>query len=217
MSEREFVLTNGTKFIKCDINGQYKEVSNLNIADIYDSQKTATNVMLNSISKALSRTYYVAEIVDGNIIQCSASRPNKVVKSKSKQSYRFDSDFADTKWCKSFVGLEDLFKEAIKRGRELSQEISDIDSQITDIEHYIEFNSLNCRDGFKIYKKLKDVLQRRRYLKNEQKIVNAINKNHSASEHIKNITSVIGEYEKCEYQPRILINLFENGVKAITD
>ena len=91
MEQREFVLTDGNKFIKCDINGNYKQVNNICVADVYESQGIATNIMLNSIPKSLSRKFYVAELVNGNIIQCNSPRPPKSIRPKSKQTYRFDS------------------------------------------------------------------------------------------------------------------------------
>lgn len=211
MNKREFVLTNGNKYVKCDINGNYKQVNNLCMADIYESQKTASNIMKNSLPKAWGHTYYVVEIVEGRQIQCNLPRPPKAERSKSTKVFQFENGCDDIKWCKSFIGLEEVFTEAEKRFKELPQKRSDIDAQIVDLEHYIEFTSLNARDGYKAYKKLKELLNERRILKYESKIVNAINVNRSASEGIKNILSAIRECQNSVYKPRVLADLFENA------
>lgn len=214
-SKREFVITDGKKFIRQDFSGKYSQVNVLSMADTYNSQKAATNIMLNSISKSLSRRYYVGEIVDGKVIQCNSPRCPKTVKACGEQVYHFENDFRNMKWCTNFIGLEGLFEDAMKRGRELSQEISDIDAQIIDLEHYIEFTSLNARDGYKIYRKLKELFCKRRFLKNEQKVVSVINKNHSASQQISSIIKAINGCDNSEYKPRILIDLFEKGIDVL--
>ena len=215
MAKREFVLTNGIGFIKCDISNRYKQVNNLALADTYCSQKSATNVMLNSIPKAWSRSYYVAEIVDGKIVQCNSPRPARASKTQRKVSYQYNNNFSENKWCKGFLGLDEVFHEAMERGKDIAQELSDIDSQIVDLEHYIEFTTLNARDGYKAYRKLKDLLCKRRVLKYEHKVVNSINSNHSALGQIQKILSAINECNNSIYKPRSLVDLFEKGVKSI--
>ena len=209
MNKREFAITNGSKYVKCDINGIYKQVNNFCMADTYESQKIATNIIKNSLPKAWSRTYYVVEIVEGRLIQCTSPRPPKASKSQTSKVFQFENNCDDVKWCKSFIGLNEVFTEAEERFKELPQKLSDIEAQIVDLEHYIEFTSLNARDGYKTYKKLKELLNERRILKHESKIVNAINKNRAASEGINNILSAIKECQNSAYKPRVLVDLFE--------
>ncbi len=211
MDKREFVLTNGSKYIKCDINGNYKQVNNLCIADTYETQKTASNIMINSLPKSLRYTYYVAEIIDGELVPCNSPYPPKITRIKGTKSFQFENSCNDVKWCKSFMGLDRVFEEAEKRYKELPQELSDIEAQVIDLEHYIEFVSLNARDGYKIYRKLKELLNRRRILKYESKIVNVINKNKSVLEGVNNILFVIDECQNSAYKPRVLIDLFESA------
>ena len=209
MNKREFAITNGSKYIKCDINGIYKQVNNFCMADTYESQKIATNIIKNSLPKAWSRTYYVVENVEGNLIQCNSPCPPKAVKSEGTKLFQFKNNCGDISWCKNFIGLDDVFKDAERRFKELPQELSDIEAQIIDLEHYIEFVNLNARDGYKAYKRLKELLNERRILKYESKIVNAINRNRAASEGINNILSAITECQNSVYKPRVLVDLFE--------
>ena len=75
----------------------------------------------------------------------------------------------------------------MKRNYEISQELSEVESMIVDLEHYIEFSVLNARDGYVAYKKLHNLLLRRRKIKNEQKVVNMITKNYGIADDIKQI------------------------------
>lgn len=54
-----------------------------------------------------------------------------------------------------------------KEQGELSQRLSQIDQEITDIQHYIEFNKLNAAEGYKAYKLLQDKLLVRRGIKDD--------------------------------------------------
>lgn len=216
MIKKEYILTNGNKFIRQNLDGRFEQVTNISLADTYNSQKAAKNIMLNSIPKSWSRNYYVAEMLDGEIIQCNSPRPQKAVrKNRPKSSYHFDNGFIDTKWCKGFVDLGEIFSEATKRSNVLAQELSDIDTVISDFEHYIEFSNLNARDGYKAYNMLRKFLRTRRQLKYEHKIVNAINNNQSAQKQINNIVDVIKACQNSEYKPRVLNDLFEVGIEGI--
>lgn len=215
---KEYVITDGSRFIKRCNNGRYTQVNNQALADIYNTKKSASNVMLNSIPKGLSNGYYVAEIIGGDIVPCDIPSRKICVKYKDKDSDNYSKIYHDTqKWIERVSGLENIFEDAEIRGEELNREISKIDSKIVDLEHYIELSpSLNARDGYKVYRKLKDLLCRRRDIKNEIKVVSAINKNKDASTCIKNILSTVKQCEKQKYHPRILDELFIKGIDAMS-
>ena len=209
--KREFVITNGKMYIHYDIDGKYTPTSNLSLAEVYDSQSKAGNIKKNCLSRALAQKYYVAEIVEGELFQCDIPSPPKAKTKKGSKSFAFENHFGEMKWCKGFVGLDKLLDEAVQRYQVLGQEISDVESKIIDVEHYIEFKQLNARNGYMAYKKLKELLCERRRLKNEQKIINEINKNQSVNAPIKKIISVIEEGDKYSYKPRILVDMFETN------
>lgn len=209
-----FVITNGRKFIRQDIDGKFQQVNNQALADTFVSQKEAKNIMLNSIPKVWSRTYYIAEIINGEIVQCNAPRSPKVTKPRSGQKYQFNNEFKNNRWCRGFEDMENIFDDALKRGQELIKEISNTDAQIVDLEHFIEFCPLNASDGYKAYKKLRELLRKRRQLKNEQKVVNTINSNHIALEHIEAVVRAIKSLDGYKYEPRIMPELFESGIKS---
>lgn len=213
--KKEYVLTNGTKFIKQNIDGQWKQVSNLALADTYQTQKSATNVMLNSLPKPLSRLYYVAKIENGKVIRCNVSRPDKPIKQKTESLYVSQQDLNSSEWCKNFIGLDEVFEKALKRGSKVAQELSDIDLDVSDIIHYIEFSTLDVFSGYLAYKMLHDTLKKRRNLKNEHKIIDAINKNQIVANNIIQILQAIEECKSQVYVPRKNSALFEKGISGI--
>lgn len=211
-SSKQFVLTNGTKFIRQNLDGKYEVVSNQSLADIYESSQVARNILLNSISKATSSNYYVAEIKNNKLVQTCATRVPKTVRKCSNNVVVAKQCEGEEKWYDKLLGIGELFEHAMKRNYEISQELSDVDSMIVDLEHYIEFSELNARDGYVAYKKLHNLLLRRRKIKNEQKVVNVITKNYGIADDIKQIEEIIRIGTGSEYHPRILVDLFESGI-----
>lgn len=213
----EFVITDGTKFLKQNIvSGQYKPVANITMADTYTSKGAAINVFKNSLTKALQRQYYVAQIISGEIVRCGASAPPKTEKRRTGLRYRPQVEHPEiTQWYGRLEGVDNIFDHAIKRSREISQELSDVEQALTDIEHFIEFSSLGAGDGYKIYAKQRELLRKRRALKDEQKIVSTINNNFNAKDAMNNILSVIKGLQNQTYEPRILDELFTKGISAI--
>ena len=211
-----FVITDGNRFIHFDITGKCKPVSDISLAETYPTKRAAENIRMNSITKALSRTYYVAEYNDGQLIQHNVPRPPKTQKKKLGITYHYNNVCSDIKWSSSFDGIKDTFDSALTRGKELPQELSDIENQIIDLEHFVENTSLNARDGYKIYRKLKELLNTRRRIKYEIEMVDAINNNRAAISYINNIQSVISNcLSNNEYKPRIFGELFTEGVSAL--
>lgn len=61
---------------------------------------------------------------------------------------------------------------------QLVQELSTCDLKEQDILHYIELEKFNCVDGYKLAKKLKEIRQERRKIKDKLDLIN-IFQNHS--------------------------------------
>ena len=56
-----------------------------------------------------------------------------------------------------------------------AKQLSDLDQELSDIYHYIEFENLDAYRGWKAYRKLKDVLVKRREVKDSIDVANSIN------------------------------------------
>lgn len=211
-----FVITNGEKYIRCDLQGKYKQVNNITIADTFSTKKSAMNIYLNSLCKAWQRDFYVAEYRDGEIVKCSVSRPQKAAKNSIAEKYEVKNPILGTEqWEERLQGMENFFKDAEKRNNELAEESRDIEAKIVDMEHYVEFNKLNAVNGFKTYSKLHTLLEKRRAIKNEQKLVSVICKNFNCSVGIDAIIQTMEGIKKQKYVPRIYPELFKNGIEVL--
>lgn len=108
--------------------------------------------------------------------------------------------------------LESIGEKIRKHRHELVAELSNVDKEITDIEHYIEFYSLSASRGYKTSKMLKDCLQRRREIKDEIELINRISVmsvGHIANGKGRNDLEKI---KHKQYTPRVLSELFAEGI-----
>lgn len=76
---------------------------------------------------------------------------------------------------KEIEQLKDIMKKISDRETFLQKELSKIDSEREDILHYIELSKYNAVQGWKLLKKLKEVSQRRRNIKEELGYLSSIN------------------------------------------
>lgn len=125
---------------------------------------------------------------------------------------RFDD--MDTNWNDY---IEDLisFSSQLKQYRvNLNYMLSEVDKEICDIMHYIEFHNLDAAKGYKVYKMLKDCRLRRRKIKDEHEKVNAaiqILANDDLIEKMKTTLKQMKSLDRRLYTPRILTELFADA------
>lgn len=105
--------------------------------------------------------------------------------------------------------LEMDFDLLVKRKKVLELELLEIEREITDIYHAMEFYNLDAAKGYKIYKMMQERLIRRRQNKDESLKIDYI-----LTGGIKGLTSKqtrkhFESLENRRYQPRALKELFE--------
>lgn len=99
-------------------------------------------------------------------------------------------------------------KEIEKRKDNLLYEIKKVEKEICDIEHAIEFKTLNVVDGYKMYKLLHDARIKRRCYKNElEKIVLVIGTSMKV-DCLEKLQQSISNVDNKKYRPRINEELF---------
>ena len=143
-------------------------------------------------------------------------KPPKTIKKITDKVFEIsDEPLGLTEWELRLDGMQNLFQDAAKRANELSQEMSDIEAKIVDWEHYIEFTKLNAREGYKAYSALNRLFEQRRAIKNEKKLVSAINRNQNCSNGMTEIINVLEGLKHQKYRARALPELFECGIDEV--
>ena len=113
------------------------------------------------------------------------------------------------KWINKITDLNGLATDALHRKEELCEELSFVDRELSDINHYIEFCNLNAAQGWKAYKKIKERRIKRRSIKNEIQILNIILDKKISDTVTNEILESMSKMDKRTYEPRVMNELFD--------
>ena len=219
----EYYITDGTKFVKQNINGQYKTVSGMNLADVWDNAKVAKSVLSNSVPKVWRKTLYVAKYENGDLIKWSLSEDEKEERrdeltstNKEKREYKlglysFKEDKGIQDIIKGFEAVNTVLKDTENLHFELQKELTTLDLMLEDLKHYRLKKKLGTVDSYKFKKLGDEIVLKRVSIKNQLDILYKINQHRSAIQNqIKDICNTIDAVRNKTYTPRILLDLFEN-------
>ena len=113
------------------------------------------------------------------------------------------------RWLKKVSDLNGLATEATNRKKELVEQLSLIDQELSDVNHYIEFCNLNAAQGYKAYKMIKERRIKRRTIKNELNVLNIILGKKISETATDEIEKAVAGMDKRIYEPRIIEELFD--------
>lgn len=183
-----YVITDGTRYIGCDSDTkEYVIVNGLKKA--VKLKYTQINAIYNKLKGDL--------LIDGNWNIISTIE----VKNDLSDSIIDVDAILDS--------LEVDFDMLVNRKKILELELLEIEREITDIYHAMEFYNLDAAKGYKIYKMMQERLIRRRQNKDETLKIDYILtggiKGLTSRQTRKNFQSL----ENRQYQPRALKELFE--------
>lgn len=102
--------------------------------------------------------------------------------------------------------IKDALETTEKYYDDLTKELSTVDGEITDINHYIEFVNLNAAQGYNACKLLKDRLVRRREIKNELTYINSLRQRGFTMKKFNKSNELLTRQRR--YTPRVLNELF---------
>ena len=224
MQKKQYVITDGNKYVKQNVNGKYSLTSNLSIADILPTKDKAESILKNSVPKHMRFKLYVAELKDGNIIGQETTSLKQVVDCRERviepkddtyhlSQYSFDLDEDVQKMIKGFEDVKEVLKKYANNHshQALEDKTMTMIYIVEDIKHYHGKKALNVRDGFRLNKLEDKAILKRISVKNQLEISRKLTKHFSLiSESINDICATIDDLRNQRYKPRVLIDLFEN-------
>lgn len=163
----------------------------------------AQNIINNCIGPAFRDCWEIIELDDAKVSRGAA-------KADPVEMDGFD-------WKEISAYQLKLYNNLSAYGEQLRRELSSVDLEICDIEHYIEFFALDAAKGYKAYRMLKERLKRRRHIKDEMAKVNCFLAGSSGDFSSGKIDRQIkGLDDRC-YTPRVLSELFglDSGEKFL--
>ena len=167
----------------------------------------ANNVLQNAV-KPSNRYQYVLVEADVTPQENRDELLTNISKEDLKKT-RFDE--LDTDWLGCLEDVLSFISQLQQYKCNLSYMYSEVEKEICDIMHYVEFNSLDAANGCKVYKMLRDCRLRRRLIKDENiKVTAAIEAlgDLTLQEKLKESICRIKNLDNRQYSPRVLEELF---------
>lgn len=199
-----FVITNGegTYIRKDETTGKYVPIRSIKHAAQWDSIQKASSVLNNSISKNI-RNGFAVQLID---TEHTVDKDNSGVRTSLCQRDIIDSEIQV--WIDRISAITDLIANSDARNQELNDKLSEIDKEIVDIEHYIEFGKFNAYQGWQCFKMLQTALLQRRKYKNEMAVIEMISKCKIDEKSLQALSETVANIENKCYRPRALPELF---------
>ena len=199
----QYVITDGSRWITKNRNGKYVPTTCEALADTFGN-KEANSVYNNNLSKALKSCFRVMKV----------DKPPELVKQITQEKVNENTETPSNSeniqyWIDKISDLNGLASEALHRKDNLLSQLSKIDQELSDIDHYIEFVNLNAAQGYKAYRMIKDRRIIRRSIKNELDVINIILGKKISETATDEIQKAISGMDKRTYEPRVLNELFD--------
>ena len=199
----QYVITDGSRWITKNRNGKYVPTTCEALADTFGN-KEANSVYNNNLSKALKSCFRVMKV----------DKPPELVKQITQENVNENTETPSNSeniqyWIDKVSDLNGLASEALHRKDDLLSQLSKIDQELSDIDHYIEFVNLNAAQGYKAYRMIKDRRIIRRSIKNELDVLNIILGKKISETATDEIQKAISGMDKRTYEPRVLNELFD--------
>lgn len=199
----QYVITDGTRWIMRDRKGKYVPTSCEALADTFGN-KEANSILQNNLSKALKSCFHLQKIdkLPELVKQITQEKVNENTETPSNsENIQY--------WVDKVSDLNGLASEALHRKDDLLKQLSKVDQELSDIDHYIEFVNLNAAQGYKAYKMIKDRRIIRRSIKNELDVLNIILSKKISETATDEIEKAIAGMDKRKYEPRVMHELFD--------
>ena len=213
----EYVLKDSlARYIHRDITGKFSITTSETLADHYDSRKAAKNVLDNCLPRQMRKDFAVYEVVvseTGSEMHRKSEEEPQVITPKVEEAMKIaNQPIAESRigeFAELFSRIAELLEQASRRKEELLNDLSAVDSEISDINHYIELaDGLNAYQGYLAYRMLKNKLKQRRQIKNELSVVQSLCDSEISRAEFDRVSRFISGMESRRYEPRVLTELF---------
>lgn len=173
------------------------------------------NSVLQTMIKPMQRYQYIIREAESKREDIAmVGNQEQIVDYKEEDCFETMFDAIDMEW-DNYLKTLITFCSDLKQYRiNLNYLLSQVDKEICDIMHYIEFNNLDATNGYKTYKMLKDCRLRRRKIKDDLEKVNIIIPAFEDKEFVGKLKTCLNQIKGLEhrkYTPRILDELFEDA------
>lgn len=197
-----------TRYLAIDKNGGMYAAEDISKAKLYETSKRASKALVALPKRfyQISSKWSVREYIKPS---CAKTLPDIIQPSETgNETENLKNELTAVSDCEDYITLLDSIAN-LKENKanciaRLYNRLSDIDLEIIDIEHYIEFSKFNAAAAYYAYKMLRDKLQERRKIKDSIAAAQALYDNCN----VEKIASCSYHLHNREYKPRRLTELF---------
>lgn len=140
------------------------------------------------------------------VAQSSGSNVKTAVKGKSRMYYKVEEQFQSKK-----DSLRALISSMDDTGI-LAAEMSQVDKELEDMKHYIEFSCLNAADGYKAFKRMQDILLKRRAIKDKMSFATMLDQQNISKPALETALTYLENMGNRDYEVRTDTGLFSDLV-----
>lgn len=202
----EYVITDGKRFIYRNRRGQYIPTTCEPWADKFTRNK-AEQILKNCVSKKVRAAFRVERYDLENVV------PNENMKQVDKNALEENTEKVMVTeeikiWLDRITDLNGLVEDASKRRSELKQKLQEIEDELQDLFHFVEFSRLNASQLCVACKEIKRCRMERRLVKNEIQVLDIILEQKIGEAFADEIIRKVQGMDNRTYSPRIRTDLF---------
>lgn len=211
------MITDGKgTYLRKDFTGKYSPVRNETLGDTWEQKSKAKNILENQLNKNIRNRYHIIEIEIPDIKEIVKNTENISSHCTETAKQILNEEIEDdqiSKWETGINSLSAFVRDLEERKENLNNKLSDVDKEIIDIQHYIEFGGkFNAYEGWLAFSMLRHRLRKRRKIKDELRVVMQLSECKINSSMLSNMKDIIHELDDRIYTPRKLTNLFKKDV-----
>lgn len=198
-----FIIENRLGGYITNVNNKYSVTGNIKKASVFSTKQKANNVRVN-LPKIIRKDDYIVKELSPEVEDKMTDDKDYVITGHADRD-----DKVINKVKEMLQEISTCEEDLLVKEDEYKTRLSEIDKELVDIDHWIEFYPVSAYDGYRMTKMRKDRLMERRKIKDslsEISIVRSINGN----ETLKNLKGI----EDKKYKPRALTDIFRE--KEIT-
>lgn len=205
------ITDNRGSYIRYDLLSQkYVSIRSKDFASTWSDRAKANNILNNCIPGNMRKKYFVKEIEEKSQKEDAPEKKKKefpVQEAKKIMSMEIHNSNTQ-EWEDGFQKVESFFVDVDERKKELAEKIGVVDREISDIQHYIEFNNLNAYQGWLAASMLKNRLKQRREYKDELFLLSRVHRCSLSEKEISDVRETSIQLKNRKYSPRVLKELF---------
>lgn len=203
-----YVITNGDNYLKYHSDNRWEPVKVIDEARVFDSKTKAQNCCVCLPARFRDGGYYVLPFETKEQPVCQERRtvlPKSYFPAEGLDPRVLDEAFlAD-----SVAEIEDFLLLLRDQKPQIEQQLQFAEAQIFDIEHAIEFTTLDASRGYKLYKMLHDARVLRRRCKDSLAVISYIEEVVTPAIYTKTTSRRIAGLQLRSFAPRAIPDIFE--------